>query len=128
PQPDGTNGRGPLDMGPPPFPPPAPVPTLREPSSPPAEASPPTRPIPFAISGDPAPWLPSDPRGPAAAPPGPSPAPPPPLERRQRNGTPEGIREPEGTGEPEGRPSEWGRAIFESEPAEGEANRFGRRG
>lgn len=119
---EGANGRAPLEMGPPPFAPGAQVAALQEAPAPPAPADPgpPTQPIPFAINGDgQAPWLPSELRSPPDEPLGPPPAPQPPG--GVANGAPTVVADPNS------RPSEWGKAVFDPEAAEGEANRFGRR-
>lgn len=89
--------------------------SLQEAPAPAPDLGPPTQPVPFAIAGDTnRPWLPSElqapddePLGPPPVPPGANGAPPPP--------------------DPNSRPSEWGRAVFESEPDNGQASRFGRR-
>jgi DivIVA domain-containing protein len=96
------------------------VTTLQEtPAAPPADLGPPTQPVPFALSGDTrGGWLPSELRSPDDEPLGPPPAPPAP-------GADTGA--PAVAPDPGSRPSEWGRAVFEPEPADGEHSRFGRR-
>jgi DivIVA domain-containing protein len=88
------------------------------PAPPPVDLGPPTQPVPFALSGDTrGGWLPSELRSPADEPLGPPPAPPAPDADSAQAVAPE----------PGSRPSEWGRAVFEPEPADGEHSRFGRR-
>jgi DivIVA domain-containing protein len=88
------------------------------PAPPPVDLGPPTQPVPFALSGDTrGGWLPSELRSPADEPLGPPPAPPAPDADSAQGVAPE----------PGSRPSEWGRAVFEPEPADGEHSRFGRR-
>ena len=86
--------------------------------APPVDLGPPTQPVPFALSGESnGGWLPSELRSPADEPLGPPPAPP----------AQDDLSRPAVAPDPASRPSEWGRAVFESEPAEGEHSRFGRR-
>ena len=93
------------------------VAALQEAPAPPVDLGPPTQPVPFALSGDTrGGWLPSELRSPADEPLGPPPAPPAP-----------GGAAPPAAPDPNSRPSEWGRAVFEPEPTEGEHSRFGRR-
>jgi vacuolar-type H+-ATPase subunit H len=88
------------------------------PAPPPVDLGPPTQAVPFALSGDTrGGWLPSELRSPADEPLGPPPAPPAPDADSAQAVAPE----------PGSRPSEWGRAVFEPEPADGEHSRFGRR-
>jgi DivIVA domain-containing protein len=116
---EAANGRSPVDVGSP-FGPGAQVAALQEP--PPAEFGPPTQPVPFAVSGDGrAPWLPSELRGPDDEPLGPPPAPP------GGNGSPGPNGGPAVSYDPDNRPSEWGKAVFDPDKAEGDASRFGRR-
>jgi DivIVA domain-containing protein len=95
------------------------TPLQEAPAPPPADLGPPTQPVPFALSGDTrGGWLPSELRSPADEPLGPPPSPPAP---RADTGAPAVAPDPGS------RPSEWGRAVFEPEPAEGEQSHFGRR-
>jgi len=95
------------------------VTALQEAPAPPVDLGPPTQPVPFALSGDTrGGWLPSELRSPSDEPLGPPPAPPP---------APSGADAPAGAPDPSSRPSEWGRAVFDPEPADGEHSRFGRR-
>jgi DivIVA domain-containing protein len=119
-EPEGTNGRTPVDAGSA-FGPGAEVAALQEPPEPasPVDLGPPTQPVPFAVTGDGrGPWLPSELRGPDDEPLGPPPAPPAPL---VGNGGPVVAHDPNS------RPSEWGKAVFDPDKAEGDHNRFGRR-
>jgi vacuolar-type H+-ATPase subunit H len=117
---EGANGRNPVDAGSP-FGPGAQVSALQEPP-PPADFGPPTQPVPFAVSGDGrAPWLPSELRAPDDEPLGPPPAPP------AGNGSPGPNGGPAASHDPDNRPSEWGKAVFDPDKAEGDASRFGRR-
>lgn len=88
--------------------------------SPAPDLGPPTRPVPFGLTADNrGPWMPSELRGGDEDPLGPLPAPPPAAPGNGTAGTaPAETRE---------RPSEWGKAVFNQEPAEGESTRFGRR-
>ena len=89
------------------------------PAPPPVDLGPPTQPVPFALSGDTrGGWLPSELRSPADEPLGPPPAPPAPDAD---------AGDPGVAPDPSSRPSEWGRAVFDPEPADGEHSRFGRR-
>ena len=91
------------------------VASLQEGPAPAPELGAPTQPVPFAIAGEGnRPWLPSELQAPADEPLGPPPAPPAPTSAP----TPP---------DPGSRPSEWGRAVFESEADNGQASRFGRR-
>ena len=93
------------------------VTALQEAPAPPVDLGPPTQPVPFALSGDTrGGWLPSELRSPADEPLGPPPAPPAP-----------GDATAPGAPDPNSRPSEWGRAVFDPEPTDGEHSRFGRR-
>jgi DivIVA domain-containing protein len=97
--------------------PPAPPPYAMPPG--PAAApdlGPPTQPVPFALTNDSrGPWTPAELRPDEDEPLGPPPVPPPPAGN--------------GAGEPGGRPSDWGKAVFDSDKAQAEADRthFGRR-
>jgi DivIVA domain-containing protein len=109
-----TNGNG--HHGEADAPPMADVTSLQEAPAPPVDLGPPTQPVPFALSGEVnGGWLPSELRSPADEPLGPAPAP------AQNDFAPPVAPDPAS------RPSEWGRAVFEPEPAEGEHSRFGRR-
>ena len=115
PSPQGGNGHDTADAAPP-FAP-GHVASLQEPPGPP-DAGPPTQPVPFAAGGESrGPWLPSELRPQGDEPLGPPPAPP----------SPPGNGTPAAAPDPASRPSEWGRAVFEPDKAEGERSRFGRR-
>jgi DivIVA domain-containing protein len=92
------------------------VAALQEPPVP--DLGPPTQPVPFALGGGEArsPWQPADLRTDDDEPLGPPPAPPAPP---GANGG--------GITDPGSRPSEWGKAVFDPERAEGDGTRFGRR-
>jgi hypothetical protein len=92
---------------------------LPEPPAP-SEVGPPTQPVPFAVTGDDrAPWLPSELRAADDEPLGPAPMSPPPG-----NGMPAA---PVANHDPASRPSDWGKAVFDPDQAEGDVSRFGRR-
>jgi DivIVA domain-containing protein len=130
---DGANGHAPAEVGADSgagFPaenvaalqePPDPSP-FAMPAAPPAPApdlGPPTQPVPFALSNDNrGPWTPSELRPQDDEPLGPPPMPPPPTAGTGNGGS-----------EAAGRPSEWGKAVFDSDKAQAEADRthFGRR-
>jgi DivIVA domain-containing protein len=78
-----------------------------------------TQPVPFALAGDArGGWSPSEMQPPPDEPS----APRPPLPARNRAGQPGAVADPAA------RPSEWGRAVFEPAPGDGEQpSRFGRR-
>jgi cell division initiation protein len=89
------------------------------PPAPPRDLGPPTQPVPFALSNDNrGPWTPSELRPQDDEPLGPPPMPPPPAPGTSNGGS-----------EPAARPSEWGKAVFDSDKAQAEADRphFGRR-
>ncbi len=114
---EAANGRSTVDAAAP-FGPGAQVAALQEPPPPP-DLGPPTQPVPFAVSGDGrAPWLPSELRAPDDEPLGPPPA---------GNGSPGPNGGPAVSYDPDNRPSEWGKAVFDPDKAEGDASRFGRR-
>jgi cell division septum initiation protein DivIVA len=100
-----------------PFAPRTPVDALQEPSAP--DLGPPTQPVPFGLTADGrGPWMPNELRG-GDDPLGPLPPPPAAPAPSPGNGTePPEARE---------RPSEWGKAVFNTDAAEGEGTRFGRR-
>jgi DivIVA domain-containing protein len=115
PAPQGGNGHDAVG-GPPPFAPGQLAALQESPGG--ADAGPPTQPVPFAVGGDSrGPWLPSELRPQGDEPLGPPPAPPAPP----ANGAPAAAPDPAS------RPSEWGRAVFEPDNADGERSRFGRR-
>jgi len=90
-----------------PFAMPAPAPDL----------GPPTQPVPFALSNDNrGPWTPAELRPQDDEPLGPPPMPPPPTPGTSNGGS-----------EPAGRPSDWGKAVFDSDKAEADRTHFGRR-
>jgi DivIVA domain-containing protein len=93
-----------------------PVASLQEPPAPPVDLGPPTQPVPFALSGDGrAPWTPSE-----LQPPGDEPLGPLPARKPGANGAPAVAADPNS------RPSEWGKAVFDPDKAEGEHPHFGR--
>jgi DivIVA domain-containing protein len=113
------NGQAPPDDDSP-FAPGEQVAAIQEPAAP--DLGPPTQPVPFGLTGDGrGPWQPSDLRPGADDPLGPLPAPPP--------GPPNGAPTPTaGPTEPASRPSEWDKAVFDPDAAEGgDRARFGRR-
>ncbi len=116
--PQAGNGHDTVDS-PSPFAPDSQVASLQEAPGSPADVGPPTQPVPFAVGGDTrGPWLPSELRPPGDEPLGPAPAPP---------GPPPASAPPAVAPDPSTRPSEWGRAVFEPDKADGERSRFGRR-
>jgi DivIVA domain-containing protein len=97
--------------------PPADVAALQEAPGGPADLGAPTQAVPFAMAGEGnRQWQPSELQGSGDEPLGPPPAPAP-----ASNGAPPPPPDPAA------RPGEWGRAVFEAEPAEGDRARFGRR-
>jgi DivIVA domain-containing protein len=115
---DADNGHEPAEADSP-FAPGEPVASLQEPAP---DLGPPTQPVPFGLTGDGrGPWQPSDLRPGADDPLGPLPPPPP--------GPPDGGPAPSaGPTDPADRPSEWGKAVFDPDAAEGgDRARFGRR-
>jgi DivIVA domain-containing protein len=135
------NGHTPVDVGSP-FGPGEHVAALQEPPAPapaPADLGPPTQPVPFALSGEGrGPWLPSELRPPADEPLGPPPAAPPappapssgpPPAPAPGNGDATDVSDagPAVAPDPGTRPSEWGKAVFDPDKAEGDRPRFGRR-
>ena len=121
---DAANERSPIAAGSP-FGPSMQVAALQEPPAPSADLGPPTQPVPFAVAGDGrGPWLPSELRSPGDDPLGPPPTPPG-APQVTGNGTPNG--DPAVIADPNSRPSEWGKAVFDPDKAEGDRSRFGRR-
>jgi DivIVA domain-containing protein len=118
---DGANGQAPIEVGPA-FTPGAQVAALQESPAPPVDLGPPTQPVPFALTDNGrGPWLPSELRSPSDEPLGPPPAPPSAPPPPGANGAPAVAPDPGS------RPSEWGKAVFDPDKAEGDRSRFGRR-
>lgn len=95
--------------------PPADVSALQEAPGVPTDLGPPAQAVPFAMAGEGnRQWQPSELQAPGDEPLGPPPAPTP---------APSGAPAPPDAAAPD----EWGRAVFEAEPAEGQHTPFGRR-